>query len=237
MKEIVYLLNRKPHTKRAVMVLFDPSSDYTESKDVPCNNWIHFMIRDKKLHMHITARANDIMWGFSGINTFEWSVLHEMMAVWTNTDMGESTYFTPSLHLYKHHYKRAKKIIDSFKGKSLYDFGFKNIPFNTPLDSFDAALSHWFEIEAEMRMGEKDLLQETNSVKDDFLRICLQMIYVYNKYINGGEKRVIADILNKLPVSDFKIAAIEYFTRIMKHKDLAVLNQDEHDYFEYYWSG
>jgi len=41
------------------------------------------MIRDGKLHMNVIVRDNDAVWGFSEINSFEWSVLQEMMAYWT----------------------------------------------------------------------------------------------------------------------------------------------------------
>jgi len=79
----VFQLLRADHaSRRAVINLFDPSRDFAQSKDVPCNNWLHFLIRDGHLVLNVVTRSNDIMWGFSGINTFEWSVLHEMMAFW-----------------------------------------------------------------------------------------------------------------------------------------------------------
>ncbi|MGL5808389.1 MAG: thymidylate synthase, partial [Nocardioides sp.] len=55
-----------PHTKRAVMTIFDPASDYGETKDVPCNNWLHFLQRDGQMHLSVAVRANDAIWGFSG---------------------------------------------------------------------------------------------------------------------------------------------------------------------------
>jgi thymidylate synthase len=70
LRENLTLLRHELSTRRAVMSIFDPAVDFIDSKDIPCNNWIHWLIRDGQLHMNIAVRSNDIMWGFSGINTF-----------------------------------------------------------------------------------------------------------------------------------------------------------------------
>jgi thymidylate synthase len=135
-KEVARILNEDPNSRRAVMVIFDPAKDFVASKDIPCNNWLHFIIRDKRLHLNATIRSNDVMWGFSGINTFEWSILQEMMAYWTGTQVGEFSCFISCFHLYERHYERAQDIVAYIKDKTLYDFGFTNPPFSTHLDVF-----------------------------------------------------------------------------------------------------
>lgn len=67
-------LQEDPQTKRAVATIFDPALDNVETLDVPCNNWLHFLQRDGILALNVSVRANDAIWGFSGINVFEWSV-------------------------------------------------------------------------------------------------------------------------------------------------------------------
>ncbi len=234
-EEVARLLRQDPNSRRAVMVIFDPAQDYLDSKDIPCNNWLHFLIRDGRLHLNVSIRSNDIWWGFSGINTFEWSVLHEMMAYWTRSKVGEYSHFASSFHLYERHYQPAEKIIATSQDKTLYDFGFTNPPFSIPFEEFDEAMVRWFAIEDKMRQGETNLRQEINNFDDSFLRNSLEMLYIYNRYLLGAEGEEIAQLIEELPPNDFKIGAIEYFSRKLKNRELVKLQDKEREYFQYFW--
>jgi len=216
------------------MIIFDPSRDYVDSKDIPCNNWLHFIIRNNRLHMSVVIRSNDVMWGFSGINAFEWSVLHEMMAYWTNSVVGDFSYFISSFHLYSYHYKRAQKILAYAKDKTLYDFGFTHAPFQTPLELFDDTLLRWFEWERRIRDGIINTPEEIAGIKDEFLQNCAQMLYIFNRYKANASLQEIADLVTALPSNDFKIAAIEYITRNTDYKSLIKLSIQEENYFHYF---
>ena len=45
-QQVIDLLQGDPETRRAVISLWDPEQDWTNSKDIPCNNWLHFLARD-----------------------------------------------------------------------------------------------------------------------------------------------------------------------------------------------
>ena len=94
--QCVNILSKDPESRRAVMTIFDPKLDFVDSKDIPCNLAIHWLIRDGFLNMKVFQRSSDIWWGFSGINTFEWSVLHQLMASWLNVHVGTLAYFISS---------------------------------------------------------------------------------------------------------------------------------------------
>ena len=141
------------------MSLYDPATDFIDSKDIPCNNWLHWLIRDGKLHLNVALRSNDVIWGFSGINCFEWSVLQEMMAFWAGVEAGDATYFASSFHVYKRHYERAEEILKSFRGVHCYDFDLPPPKFCTPFKEFDCSMSRWFEIEGEIRKAQTKLPQ------------------------------------------------------------------------------
>lgn len=234
-KEVAAILNNDPNSRRAVVMIFDPAQDNIESKDIPCNNWLHFTIRNGKLHLNVAIRSNDIWWGFSGINSFEWSVLHEMMADWTGTEVGEYSHFASSFHLYDRHYEQAEKIINNSPDRTLYDFGFTNPKFSTPLAEFDRAMSQFFTIEDKMRRGETNLTEEIDRFQDSFLRNSLEMLYIYNRHLLGGEKEEIAQLLEALPSNDFKIGAIEYFSRKFKSRDFLKLQPQEREFLQYFW--
>jgi thymidylate synthase len=235
LKEVVRILKDEPSSRRAALSLFDPARDYIDSKDVPCNNWLHFLIRDNRVHLNAAIRSNDVMWGFSGINTFEWSLLLEMMAYWTGCQVGEFSYFVSSLHIYNRHYKRAQEIISARKDKTLYDFGFGSAPFETTIETLDDVLTQWFDIENRIRTAGVEY-QEIDVISDNLLRNCLQMLWIYNKHLDRADKKEIAETIAQLPSNDFKVAAIEYFARTWIDNTAIALTERESAFFEYLWS-
>lgn len=111
LRNVVDALNADQGSRRAVINIFDPAEDFQETKDVPCNNWLSFAIRNGKLHTHVAIRSNDAFWGLSGINAFEWTFLTQVVAFLTKTQPGSLTFSTTSLHLYEHHWDRARGVV------------------------------------------------------------------------------------------------------------------------------
>jgi thymidylate synthase len=112
-----------------------------------CNDSLHFLIRNNKLHMLIFTRSNDIMWGWSGINTFEWSVLQRILASILGVEVGQVKYTIGSLHLYQRHVSRARKIVDNAPIRTMYELGVEPFPLDiASLESLDGGLRHFFDI-------------------------------------------------------------------------------------------
>lgn len=105
--QVVRVLKRSSGSRQAVMSIWDPEVDYDQSKDIPCNNWLHFLVRDGKLNLHVVIRSNDLIWGWSGINAFEWSALLEIVASLVGVQMGTLEFSISSLHVYERHFKKA----------------------------------------------------------------------------------------------------------------------------------
>ena len=206
------LLLADRQTRRAVGVIFDPARDFVDSLDIPCNNWISWLIRDDRLHMNVAIRSNDAMWGFSGVNAFEWSVLQEMMAVWVGAEVGEATFFATSYHLYDRHYERARTVADRFFGVSPYDFGVRPPPFATSWDEFPAAMEHWFAAEERLSRDPDAPLLEGPALNDPFLTSALRLLR-----LKWGAAAWTADRLRReledLPEDDFAAAAYEQLGR------------------------
>lgn len=189
LNEIRELITKEEYTRRAVGILFDPYRDFTDSKDIPCNNWLHFLLRDGRLLLNIALRSNDIVWGFSGINTFEWSVLHEMMAFWVNAEVGCETFFISSLHLYDDKIKTADRVLQRFSGSTGYEDGWLGARFQTSWDDFDKVMEEWFQIEEKLSDG-ADCTPEIRDFPDPLLRQFLQVISI--KW--AIEKRGVSDL-------------------------------------------
>jgi thymidylate synthase len=218
LKAVRDLLLAEAATRRAVMGLYDPGSDFVASKDIPCNNWLHWLNRDGRLHLNIGVRSNDIVWGFSGVNSFSWSVLHEMMAYWTQAAVGEATYLASSFHIYARHYEMAKKATAAFRGISCYDFELRAPEFRTRLENLDAALVQWFSLESQARQSPDVALNPSDHFDDPFLSVTLSLIRIYHGAKSGWNGGRIRDELADLPGCDLTTAAYEYFGR--KHPEV-----------------
>lgn len=153
---VIDLLNNERGTRRAVINIYDPEIDWSGGKDVPCNNWLSFISRNGKLHMNVATRSNDVIWGWSGINQFEWSVLQEIVAHLTGNQIGTLTFNVTSLHVYEKHWDKALKIVDKdpvwapdlSKPSPRFDLD------NRSLGRLDDLIQSWFMIEAMIRSGD-----------------------------------------------------------------------------------
>jgi thymidylate synthase len=207
------LLLADPNTRRAAGVLFDPGRDFlAASRDIPCNNWLSWLLRDGRLHLNIAVRSNDAMWGFSGVNAFEWSVLQEMMAFWVGAEVGEINFFATSYHVYSRHYDRAQDIVARFNGKTPYDFGISSPRFSTPWADFSDAIHDWFESEEQVRANPDPLPREGPATRDPFFAGSLRLLRLKWGAEQWTAERLSAE-LSALPEDDFTAAAYEHFGR------------------------
>lgn len=167
--EVVRLLKEDLGTRRAVMSIFDPMWDFQDSKDIPCNNWLSFLYRDGKLDLHVAIRSNDLMWGWSGINAFEWSSLLEIVAGLVGVDVGSLHFSITSLHLYEQHWGKALDIAGSawlsVPGEPTFDIS--SIVTDNPVHAFDELVKEWFKIEEAIRTGGPTQMHTTVAI-DNF---------------------------------------------------------------------
>lgn len=207
-----------PDTRQAVISIWNPAIDCHPGKDIPCNNWLHFYIRDGKLNLNIAQRSSDVVWGFSGIDAFSWSVLHEMMAHWTRTQVGDFTYFISSLHVYERHYKKLDAILEAYADRTIYDFDPPSVEYYGSLTDLDAELDNMFKIERALsQVGWSselehmiDCWEEENELFYTFLLILAMGNYAKMKDHNSVQ---LAHIINLMPPSDFRMAAVEWVSR------------------------
>lgn len=210
--EIRKLLCSDPESRRAVAVLFDPARDFVETLDVPCNNWLHFLVRDGRVDLNVTVRSNDILWGFSGINTFEWSVLHEMMAFWLGVKVGYGSFFISSLHLYNARNEQADRALAGYVGATGYEEAWVGAQFGTPWEEFAGVLDRWFELEARLVAGD-DCQTEIALFPDPLLRQFLQAISIKWAIAGGAEEARQRELVGELGHTDIAFALHEQLFR------------------------
>lgn len=219
-EQCLRLLKADPDTRRAVMTIFDPAVDYCDSKDIPCNNWLQWLVRDDKLHMYVTIRSNDVMWGFSGINAFEWSVLQSYMANWLGVAVGEYHQYVGSLHLYEKHFERAQRILHAYNGYEPYDDSIMAYPDPAvSFAQFESALMRWFWVELRSRSTSditvdadgRDCLELAMAMPDLYLRETAYAIIANNLMPYNIALGYTA--LSLMPPSGMMLSLWEYFLR------------------------
>lgn len=96
----VALLRRNPHSRRAVVPIFDRDDLVGEHKEVPCTCLLQFLVRDEQLHAITYMRSNDIFLGLPH-DIFAFTMLQELMARSLGVQLGRYIHITGSLHLYE----------------------------------------------------------------------------------------------------------------------------------------
>lgn len=212
MQAVVDLLAGAPTSRRGVMAIFDPDKDFADSKDIPCNNWLHWMVRDGSLDLSVAVRSNDIVWGFSGINTFEWSMLQECMAHWLGVAVGRQHWLVSSMHIYEHHWSKAERILaawPSFSG--IYASARRRVAFATSLEHLDGVLQTWFELETQVRTDPGQVNDLTLSqCPDPLLRAFLVMLRAYWLANSGSGLAPALRSLAQLEGTDIHAAATSW---------------------------
>lgn len=154
MDEIIMMLREDPDTRRAVINIYDNREDLgVDSKDIPCNTLLHF-IRNRMggLDLAVMVRSNDLMWGWSGINAFEWSAVLEIVAHYAGMEPGQLVFHQSSLHLYERSWAKAERIVKT--GQVDDHLLLPWSPRFSPGDrGLGALIDEWFRIERLIRCG------------------------------------------------------------------------------------
>lgn len=116
----VQLLKNDEFSRRAVCSVYNQFEHSKPGvKDIPCTTTVGFMIRNKKLHMGVHMRSNDLVFGlgndapcFHWIHRIVYWLLHDK---YRDLKMGDYAHRVDSLHVYERHFDMAR-VIGTGKG-------------------------------------------------------------------------------------------------------------------------
>lgn len=152
------------NTRRAVMTIWQPEFDtninikkkdgLNNSKDIPCTILLHFWIRKDELNLKTVLRSNDLVWGLSGINIFEFTFIQEMLLNLINKsldideriNLGYYHHSVTSLHIYDHTKSQIVELMNTEQNlktqstKECLFFDLKNNSFLVAIKPFFAEL-------------------------------------------------------------------------------------------------
>lgn len=220
---VVRLLKKDPHSRQAVISLWDPAEDWQESKDIPCNNWLHFLIRNNRLHLNVSVRSNDAWYGFSHADFFIWSLLQEYVAHWVGVELGQMNWFVGSYHIYDRHYDSAKEVIARDNPIELLSLsGVHPNEVRVPFDVFDVELGGFFSYEAMLRSSERldegefiRMVREGPDITDPFIWNAIWMMLIYEMIRRGVSIETLNRAIRVLVADSLmRLAALEYVNRL-----------------------
>lgn len=148
LKNVFEILSADPSSRQAYIVVPLPGDNLmsNSTKDTPCTLSLQFIIRDDKLHCFTNMRSNDLIWGTSGINFFEWTFIQELLADLLQLEVGVYTHKAGSFHIYSRHYKMADKIMEAHQ--KVEDFEETNhLPVQCKnYEDFEETIKEYFSI-------------------------------------------------------------------------------------------
>lgn len=117
-------LNEDPDTRKAIILYNDREFFYDENRDLICNQYQQFMIRDGKLICLVALRSSDAIFGLT-YNMPWWSFVHQMLYLnllitYPNLKLGKITAFLGSVHVYANKYDLVEQMLnDDFEYRFL----------------------------------------------------------------------------------------------------------------------
>ena len=112
LRYIVECFNAETSTRRAIISMgdvmkddFDAEGSLKKTLDIPCTRELHFIKQSNsnKLDVIVNMRSNDIIWGASAVNVFNYTFMQEYMAAILGLEVGEYFHFADNFHYYDRH--------------------------------------------------------------------------------------------------------------------------------------
>ena len=112
LRYVIECFRQDVETRRAVISFGDPMKDdfngdgqLKESKDIPCTRELHFIKQadSDKLDLIVRMRSNDLIWGASAVNIFNYTFMQECVSSILGLDIGNYYHIADNLHYYEHH--------------------------------------------------------------------------------------------------------------------------------------
>lgn len=112
---VIDSLVRDKDSRQAFMHFNKPHHQWHGNKDQVCTLQALFHIRNDKLHMTLTMRSNDVIYGFmtdwAFFSILQYHVYLHMKKYYPTLKMGSYTHISHSMHLYERHYELVEKMV------------------------------------------------------------------------------------------------------------------------------
>ena len=181
---VVECFNQDINTRRGIITIGDPLKDcfddqnsLKQTKDIPCTRMLQFIKQpnSNKLNLIVTMRSNDLIFGASAVNIFNYTFMQEYFARILNLEVGDYIHIANNLHCYERH-------IDMINSLSQISVIHENPVVRqksfSSLSEFDSLIKRLNDEEFKMRQG----IAEYNLTDfgDEFFNNWYQNLYRFN---------------------------------------------------------
>lgn len=185
LKYVIESFKEDAETRRAVMSFGDPMKDdfdekgeLKKSKDIPCTRELHFIKQsgNEKLDLIVKMRSNDLIWGASAVNIFNFTYMQEYVAAILGLEVGNYYHIADNLHYYDRHTEMVRRLaeLDEWDDKSTsYEKKFQS------LSEFDELITKLSTEETLMRTNVRDY--KRTEFEDSFFEHWYEMLFNYNQ--------------------------------------------------------
>ena len=171
-------------TRRAVIAFGDPvKDDFDESgqlkmtKDIPCTRELHFIKQsgENKLDLIVRMRSNDLIWGASAVNVFNYTFMQEYVAAILGMEVGSYYHIVDNLHYYERH----DQMVHTLAGISEWEEKPRLLgKYFSSLEEFDALVTLLSNEEQAMRLDFKKYRKR--EFNDEFFQYWYEVLYTFN---------------------------------------------------------
>lgn len=185
LKYVIECFKADKETRRAVMSFGDPMKDdfdergeLKKSKDIPCTRELHFMKQsgNNRLDLIVRMRSNDLIWGASAVNIFNYTFMQEYVAAILGLEVGNYYHISDNLHYYDRHAEMVRKLAE-------YDeWGDESTAYAKKIQSlaeFDELVTKLSKEENMMRTNIRDYRR--TEFEDSFFEYWYEVLLHYNQ--------------------------------------------------------
>jgi len=193
---VVKCFQKDIDTRQAIITIGDPVKDsfdinneLKQTKDFPCTRSLQFIKQPNanKLNLTVYMRSNDILWGASAVNIFNFTFMHEYIATILGLEVGDYYHIANDLHYYIDKKECIEKVaaVRDLKDESFdYKTNYKS------LIDFDKQIKELEYAESKISFSEIDI-----DFNDDFFNDWYKVLY---HRITKNKVEFINPILNKI---------------------------------------
>lgn len=194
---VLELLRTEKDSKRGYLPVFSADElAVTDNPDVACLAGLHLLVREGRLHMVCTMRANDLDCGLLS-DVFSFTVIQEYVAVRLGLELGMYTHFIGSAHVNDRNAERVKKALHEADTRSTKPpFPVLAMPSETTCDTITQVLMH----EALLRTNAEQYSARDIAGLDvpAYWRQPLLLFEVYRQIVHENTAAVSRDVLEAL---------------------------------------
>lgn len=206
LKFVIDMLKKDINSRQALITIHDPAKDTFDgsgnlkvTKDMPCCRTLQFMVVDGKLNCTLTIRSNDVIWGFSAVNVFNFTWMQEYIANIIGVPVGKYYHFVNNLHYYSDKDSLVRLLSNVDESKYDSEFGRWQYKDSMTFEQFDNMTNALFEYEWHLRNNNFNDSTKTNFRvvfgQSDMFHDWLLVLY---KHWSKSKVEFINPYLNKL---------------------------------------